>query len=252
MTSGISAEGLAVAGVAIKAGGGRGRRWRGLLLPGFLAALLTLGLIGLGVWQLHRLQWKLGILAEIAAAQARPGIPLADHPGPFSKVAVEGRLRLDLAAIYGDQIEDTAAGPMQGGQLIVPLERAGRPALLVDLGWVPLADQRPPGLPTGLAVIDGFVMPPAHPGFFAAPDDPAARRFYTLDPRRIGTALGLPEVAPFTLIALGRRQSGVYPMPAEHLPHPPNNHLQYALTWFGLAGVVVLEFGIWSYQRLRA
>lgn len=239
----------------VAVGGGKaGRRagWRGLLLPGFLAAALAAGLIGLGVWQLHRLKWKLGILAEIAAAEARPGIPLSDHPGPFSKVAAHGRLRLDLAALYGDEVQDTAVGPVQGGQLIVPLEREAGPAILVDLGWVPLSNQRPEGLPAGPTVIDGFIMPPVHAGFFSAPDDLAGRRFYTLDPARIGIALGLRDVAPFTLIALGEQKPGVYPMPAEHLPHPPNNHLQYALTWFGLAGVVVLEFGIWSRQRLRA
>jgi surfeit locus 1 family protein len=59
-------------------------------------------------------------------------------------------------------------------------------------------------------------------------------------------------VAPFTLVALGRAEPGVYPMPGEHLPHPPNNHLEYALTWFGLAIVVVFEFGFWARQRLRA
>lgn len=232
-------------------GGGAARRWRELVLPGFLAGLLAAGLVGLGVWQLHRLTWKLRILAEIAAAEARPGVPLSDHPGPFTKVAVQGRLRLDLAAIDGDEVQDTMAGPVQGGQLIVPLERAGQRPILIDLGWVPLSDQRPAGLPTGSTVVNGFVMPAVRPGFFSAPDDPAARRFYTLDPARIGAALGLPHVAPFTLIALGERKPGVYPLPAEHLPHPPNNHLQYALTWFGLAGVVVLEFGIWSRQRLR-
>ncbi len=235
------------------AGDGRaGGRWRALLLPGLLAGLLVAGLIGLGVWQLHRLKWKLGILAEIAAAEARPGVPLSAHAGPFSKVAVQGRLRLDLAAIYGDEVEDTMAGPVQGGQLLVPLERAGERPILVDLGWVPLADERPAGLPTGPTVINGYIEPAVRPGFFSAPDDPAGRRFYTLDPARIGAALGLSDVAPFTLMALGERQPGIYPMPAEHLPHPPNNHLQYALTWFGLAGVVVLEFGIWSRQRLRA
>ncbi|MDA8049313.1 MAG: SURF1 family protein [Rhodospirillales bacterium] len=249
MTGNTFAQGKAAA-----AGGraGRGRGWRGLLLPGFLAGLLAVLLVGLGVWQLHRLKWKLAILAEIGAAEAHPGIPLSAHPGPFSKVAVHGRLRLDLSVLYGDEIHITAAGPVPGGQLVVPLERSAGPPILVDLGWVPLSDERPAGLPTGRTIINGFILPGAHPGLFSAPDDPAARRFYTLDPARIGAALGIPQPAPFTLIALGPRQPGVYPMPAEHLPHPPNNHLQYALTWFGLALVVVLEFGIWTRQQIRA
>jgi surfeit locus 1 family protein len=213
-------------------------------------------LIGLGVWQLHRLRWKLTILAEIRAAESQPGIPLSGYPGPFSKVVVSGRLRMDLAALYGDEVETTAKGPEQGGDLIVPLQRTGSsgatlPPVLVDLGWVPLGDRHPARIPTGETTVDGYLMPPSRAGLFAAPDDVAGRRFYTLDPARIGAALGLGRVEPFTLITLGKREPGVYPMPAEHLPHPPNNHLQYALTWFGLALVVVLEFGIWARQRLR-
>jgi surfeit locus 1 family protein len=227
------------------------------MLPGALAALLAAFLVGLGVWQLHRLTWKLAILAEIRAAEARPGIPLSDHPGPYApgpyaKVSVIGRLRPELAALYGDQVETTEQGLAEGGQLIVPLARGHAPAILVDLGWVPLADRHPASLSAGLTSLAGYLSPPDRPGLFSAPDDVPGRRFYTLDPARIGVALGLPSVAPFTLIVLGRREPGIYPMPAEHLPHPPNNHLEYALTWFGLALVVVFEFGFWARQRLCA
>ncbi|MGH7056373.1 MAG: SURF1 family protein [Acetobacteraceae bacterium] len=225
--------------------------YRKLVIPGFCAFLLTLFLIGLGVWQLHRLKWKLGILAEIRASESRPGIPLTDHPGPYAKVVVSGRLRPDLAVLFADQVHGTPAGLTQGGQLIVPLERAKGMPVLVDLGWVPVSDRHPAGLPSGLTTVAGYVRPAEHRGFLSAPDDVAGRRFFTLDPARIAATVGLGKVAPFTLIALGARQFGVYPMPAEHLPHPPNNHLEYALTWFGLALVVVLEFTIWSRQRLR-
>ncbi len=226
--------------------------WQGLALPGVLAALLVALVIGLGVWQLHRLTWKLAILAEIRAAEARPGISLSDHPGPYAKVSVAGRLLPSLAAVYGDQVETTPQGLEEGGQLIVPLERGGAPPVLVDLGWVPMSDRLPAALPLGPTSVAGYLRPPDRPGLLSAPDDVPGRRFYTLDPARIGAALGLPRVAPFTLVALGRAEPGVYPMPAEHLPHPPNNHLEYALTWFGLALVVVFEFGFWARQRLRA
>jgi surfeit locus 1 family protein len=218
--------------------------------------LLVLFLVGLGVWQLHRLRWKLGILAEIHAAEGRSGIPLSNYsgharPGPFTKVVATGRLQTDLPALYGDDVETTPQGLAQGGQLIVPLERTKGPPVLVDLGWVPESDRVPATLPTGPTAISGYVRAPDHPWLFSAPDDAAGRQFYTLDPARIGAVLGLKQVAPFTLIALGRQELGVYPMPAEHLPEPPNNHLEYALTWFGLALVVVVQFGFWARQRLR-
>ncbi len=71
----------------------------------------------------------------------------------------------------------------------------------------------------------------------------AARQFYTLDPKAIGAALGVPDPAPFTLVALGPSTAETYPAPAQHLPRPPNNHLSYAITWYGLAVALVVIFG---------
>ncbi len=79
----------------------------------------------------------------------------------------------------------------------------------------------------------GYVRDPDRAGLFRRPTTSRRRRFYTLDPAAIGRALGLREVAPFTLIAMG--PAGGVPDPAQTLPRPPNNHLDYALTWFGLA-----------------
>ena len=216
---------------------------RRLLVPAISTAVMLLILLGLGTWQVQRLAWKRGILAQIAAAERAAPVPLAGSPSPFEKVAVTGHLRPDLAARYGAEVRDLPAGPIPGALLVVPLERPGASTVLVDLGWVP--DHGPaPVLPAGNPVtISGFVHPAEHPGWFSATDDVAGRRFYTLDPAAIGAALGLAPIAPFTLVALGPAPTVAgAPIPAEHLPRPPNNHLQYALTWYGLAGVLVVVF----------
>ena len=62
-----------------------------VLLPGLVTVLMLAILIGLGVWQLQRLQWKRGILAAIDQAEASPAIPLPEHPAQFTKVRTEGR-----------------------------------------------------------------------------------------------------------------------------------------------------------------
>ncbi len=197
-------------------------------------------LLALGTWQIYRLHWKEGILQQVAQAEAAPAVPLGPHPTSFQKVSVTGRLRPDLAASFGAEVRDTPAGTLLGTQLIVPLERAGADPVLVDLGWVPNGPR--PTLPSGTVTIAGYVRQAETPGLFTPNPDPARREFYALQPEVIGRALGLAKVAPFTLIAMGPDDPAHYPVPAQELPRPPNNHLQYALTWYGLAGVLVVMF----------
>lgn len=223
---------------------------RRLFWPGLFASLMFLVLIGLGTWQIHRLHWKLRILAEIARAEAAPPVPLVGRPSRFTKVAATGQLRPDLAARYGAEVRDTSRGEQMGAFLIEPLERPGHLPLLVDLGWVPKRPSRPIDQPTGMVTITGYIESGDHHTFLSAPDNPATRRFFTLDPKTIGAALGM-KVEPFLLMAMGPQPPQLWPDPAKHLPRPPNNHLQYALTWYGLAGVLVFEFFFWSRKRLR-
>lgn len=224
-------------------------RLRRLLGPGLIALAMLAMLIALGTWQLHRLAWKQAILARIEAAERAPAVALPAEPSPFEKVRLTGRLRGDRVAWYGAEVRDTRAGPRLGAQLIEPLERAGEPPVLVDRGWVPLPA---PPLPDqgGETSIDGYIHPAERPGLFSAADDPAGRRFYTLEPMAIGAALGLKQVAPFVLVALGP-ETGALPDPAHHLPQPPNNHLGYALTWYGLALALIGVFTAWVRSVLR-
>ena len=217
-----------------------------LLVPGLTTLAMLAVLIGLGVWQLQRRDWKLGILAQIDQAEAAPAIPLPAQPLPFTKVRVSGRLLDDKTGHYGAEVRDLPSGPAMGSQLIEALERSGQDPVLIDRGWVPDGAVLPPG---GDASIEGYIRSPDAPGLFTPNDDLATRHFYTLDPARIGAALGLARVAPFTLVAMGPG-TGV-PAAATALPRPPNDHLNYALTWFGLALSLLAVFAAYSRKVFR-
>jgi surfeit locus 1 family protein len=224
---------------------------RRLVVPGTSTLVMLAVLIGLGLWQIQRLHWKLEILDQIDRAEALPAIPLPQNPQDFTKVKIEGHLRDDLAALYGAEGRDTRDGPQMGGQLIVPLERPGQDAVLVDRGWIPAARLGQIHSPTGPITVEGYVRAADHPHMFSATDDPAKHLFYTLHPQIIGAALGLAHVAPFTLVEMGKAPDAVYPDPARALPRPPNNHLTYAITWFGLAATLVVIFVIYAARLLR-
>ncbi len=209
------------------------------MLATFLVVCIT---TGLGIWQVRRLAWKQALLARIDAAEHSPPVPLAPHPAGFTKVLVRGTLDPAHAMSYEDDVRDDARGnPVMGTHLVEPLLRTGQPPLLVDLGW----EAYPPKPRGGEASITGYVRPAEHAGWLSARDDPAGRRFYTLDPHRIASGLGLGAVAPFTVVALGPPAS---PDPARDLPRPPNNHLQYAITWFSLGGIAVIMLLSWLWR----
>ena len=223
---------------------------RRLLWPGLMTVVMLALTSALGAWQLERLAWKTALLQQIDRGEAAPAVPLTGDPKPFTKVRVAGRLRQDLQALYGVEVRSTAAGPAMGAFLLSPLDRPGLDPVIVDRGWVPLDAPRPQGDMD--AVIEGYVRAPEQPVRFGAKDDPLARRFYALDPAAIADSLGIAKAAPFTLVALGHVPPGTYPEPADTLPRPPNNHLSYAITWFGLAASLLVIFAVYARQALRS
>jgi surfeit locus 1 family protein len=149
------------------------------------------------------------------------------------------------------EVRDTLAGPTIGSYQVVPLQRDGAPTLLVNRGWIPEKREKPLNDPPGQVTVTGYVRPGDKPTWFSPADDVATRRFYTLDPDAMARALDIRDVPPFALVALGHEPINVYPAPADHLPRPPNNHLSYVITWYGLAAALVVVFAVWVRKALR-
>lgn len=217
-----------------------------LVWPTITAGVMLTMTLGLGFWQVDRLAWKTALLAEIERGEAGAPIPLPSQPKPFRRVVVEGEF-LPGAARYGIEVRAVASGPVMGAQLISGLARPGGEPVLVDRGWAPLDFD--PAPPAGPQRIEGYVRAPEPATLLGVKDDPVGRRFYALDPGPIGASLGLVHTAPFTVVALGSSDS--LPQPARRLPRPPNDHLSYAATWFGLSAALIVIFALFVRQTLR-
>lgn len=213
---------------------------RRLLLPGLMTLAMLATLLALGTWQVSRLLWKRELLAAIAASEQRPALPLGPNPPAFARVRAEGRFE-PITALYGAEVRGDAGG----ARLLGILRRDGAPPLLVVRGWVPVP---PPAIASGPATVEGYIRPADAPGWFSPTDDLAGRRFYTLNPTAIGSALGVPDLAPYTLVAMGPPGT---PDPARTLPRPPNNHLPYAITWYGLAIALLVIFALYARKVAR-
>ena len=202
--------------------------------------------VALGFWQVRRLEWKTALLTEIDRGEAAAPIPLGVNPRPFSRVQVGGKF-LPATALYGLEVRATRDGAAMGGQLIQPLRLDDGRTVLIDRGWVPEKAVTPVA---DFETVTGYVRPAEYPVRFGAADDPAARRFYALDPIAIGASLGV-TAAPYTVVVLGPAQPGVTPEPATALPRPVNNHLAYAVTWFAFAGCALAVFAVYARKVLR-
>ena len=219
---------------------------RRLLVPLLVVVPMLAILIGFGTWQLHRLAWKTGLLADIAASEALPPRPLSGGAAPLAwmRVTVTGRFDHEREVRVGLIVR----GPVLGTRLVTPLLREGAAPILVDRGWIPM-EGAAIARPEGILTLEGYLHPGEQAGYFSATDDVAGRRFYTFDPPRIGAALGLPAVAPQGFVVLG--QGAGFPDPARTLPRPTNSHLGYVVTWYGLALSLLGVFAVWARRRLK-
>jgi surfeit locus 1 family protein len=219
-------------------------------------------LIGLGVWQLQRLQWKQGLIAEIETRTKAPPIGLAealalarngDDPS-YLHLRVAGRFENDKERhLYG--IADGAPG----WHLITPLVAEDGAVVLVDRGFVPDAMKekatRPQSLIEGETSVTGLVRLSENQGTFTPNTEIERNRWYYRDLDGMARSMfgdKPPNVAPFFLEADESGPPGSWPLGGQTRLDLPNNHLQYALTWFLLALGLVVIYAVYVRQALRA
>jgi surfeit locus 1 family protein len=123
---------------------------------------------------------------------------------------------------------------------------------MVNRGFVPEAKRdvatRAAGEIAGPVDIVGVMRWPDQRGWFSPADSPNGNLWFTRDPLAIAAAKGLPAVAPFYVEQESPVPPGGLPLPGKLVPKLRNEHLQYALTWFGLAIVLVVAFGVWAFN----
>ena len=154
-------------------------------------------------------------------------------------VSVTGTFEHDKEARVFRPLDDPKGGPYSGlGDLVLtPLRLPSGGVVVVNRGFVP-ADRVDPatrvaGQVAGPVTVTGLMREPESRNAFTPADQPENRLWYTRDPASIAAASGLAGVAPFTIDADKTVVPGGLPQAGETVLDIPNNHLSYALTWFG-------------------
>jgi surfeit locus 1 family protein len=240
-------------------------RLRPLLAPGVAALVVFAILLALGVWQLERKAWKDGLITQIETrVHGAPGeiVPEGQWAewratdDEFRRVGLTGTFLHDKEVAVHGLLSAQRGSPVQGFYLFTPLRLASGAAVMVNRGFVPseLRDsaRRTEPRPAGEAAVTGLVRAPDTPGWFMPDNRPERDEWFTRDLAAMARSRGLERVAPFWVDADPAPSATAWPRPGQTQLVIPNNHLGYALTWFGLALTLVGVFGAWAFACARS
>ncbi len=216
--------------------------------PTVITAVGVTVLLALGGWQLQRLSWKLNLIHTIQSRITAPAVPLPagtdidPDAWNYKRVTVSGHFLNDKEMRL---LAYTERGNL-GYHLITPLVRAdGAGTVLVDRGWVPAAQREPASRPgstvDGDVTVEGVVRRGGHRTLFVPVNDPARNEWFYADLAQMAVQAGV-QVPPILVELVAKPGVVGLPLAGQTEIHVRNNHLEYALTWFGLAIALAVIF----------
>lgn len=200
-----------------------------LLLIGLGGAAI---LISLGVWQVQRLAWKEGVIADIETRIAAAPVALPDTPDPdtdaYLPVEITGRYVGDTLRVLVSQKQIGA-----GYRLITALETdAGR--ILIDRGFV-ATDDKGIATPQDTLTVTGNLQWPQETDSFTPKPDRDINVWFARDVPLMATELDTRSIM-IVASTVSKDDPVIAPLPVD-TSRIPNDHLQYAITWFSLAAI---------------
>jgi len=224
-------------------------RFRPLFWPTVFTVPVLLLLLGLGSWQIERLFWKRELIAQrqaavTAAPITAPSSAEEARGKEFHHIADEGIFLHDKELFLGA----TSEAGRNGYQVLTPLQEPGGRTVFVNRGFIPaeLKDPttRSAGQIAGTVRVAGLLrLPPAEKPAWFLPDNRADLNYWLwVDLPAMAIADKLDRVAPFYIDADATPNPGGWPKGGVTRLKLPNDHLQYAITWFSLAVVLIVVY----------
>ena len=215
--------------------------FRPTLWPTLFTVPALIILVGLGTWQLHRLEWKRDLIDKlqtrsVAAAVALPRATDDLANFEFQRVGARGRYRHDKEMYLVSR--SLRGNP--GFHVLTPFVlEGGAGTVLVNRGWIPFEkrapETRPEGQIDGVVPLDGIVRLQKEPGWFTPDNDPAKNTWYLVDTDAMSDWAGLKLAPGYYVVAEKIGAPGDFPVGRQWRLDIRNDHLEYALTWYGLA-----------------
>lgn len=223
-----------------------------------LSGIVLVALLSLGTWQIHRLEWKETLQDQIEDRLQREPVSVS----PALELVRNGQdieyLPIAVTGTFEHEFEQfflATQNGISGWYVYTPLKIASSQHVFVNRGFVPFdnrdASTRRGGQVDGEVTISGLARsaPSSKPSFLVPDNEPAAGTYFWKDLEAMQKAAGLRDVLPFFIDANADPNPGGLPAGGVTIIELPNNHLQYAITWYGLAGALGAVLFVWFWRR---
>lgn len=244
-------------------------RFRNVIIPTVFMIGSLLVLVFLGNWQVERLSWKRELIAN---AVERPQLPPVAAPGPetwsdfdfdhydYRAVRLSGRYGDGEVHVYTVLSKPNGDFAGQGFWIVSPFVTADGWTVIVNRGFVPgdkkdLSSRPESGVGTGDVDLVGLVRRVPLANSFTPDNNLETNEWYLRDPGQIGRHLGVPanKLAPYSIdLVANMIPPGGLPQAGETRIAFTNSHLQYAITWYGLALTLLGVYSAFMWGQWRA
>jgi cytochrome oxidase assembly protein ShyY1 len=245
-----------------------GRQRSAVGFGAFTLAMVML-CVSLGVWQLQRRAEKHALIATLterlaaaptllpSSAQWRGLAPASDEFRRVSFTATYASLPDAMVYSSGSAVRADVSGP--GTWAFLPARSPGGETIVINAGFVQNTMQDRNQQDRALArlittepvMLTGYIRFPEAAGALTPPENPAKRLWFARDHLAMARALGWGEVAPFYIDLEQPVPAGGIPKPGALEVHLKDDHLQYAVTWFGLGSALAIAFAVWLRSQRR-
>ena len=217
------------------------------LIPSVMTVLALALLVSLGQWQVQRLNWKTELLATMDARVHGTPVNVVDHPADveawnYRRVVARGVFDHDREA----HLQTTGPDGKAGYDIYTPLRLADGRAVIVNRGWVPFAkkDQstRGDGLSVGEVSVVGLARLNRTAEWYMPKNNTVKNIWFTANLPEMASFMNVKVALPLFVDADATPIAGGYPIGGQTILDIPNNHLDYALTWYGLALVLLVIY----------
>jgi surfeit locus 1 family protein len=197
-------------------------------------------LAGLGIWQIERLHEKEALIANVERGLSAPPVPLGDALANGATNAEWRHVRVTGHFLHDKELYIFSRGPLGavGVDIVTPMVLADGGTVLIDRGFVPEAlhqsATRQAAQVTGEVSLTGVLRLSREPGLFTPAPNAETRLWFVKDVPSMAKVAGL-TVPPIVVEADATPNPGGWPLGGQTRVEFPNDHLQYAVTWFGLA-----------------